>query len=145
MTASRNHSNDCRRAARLVNLRRLAEELQQRPMGIFEIAALLGLSRTESREYIADLGRLVDVTRRANTKGGHIYQITASAKRVDAYLAKLVGSREPNKSVAVAKREGRCFHILADDEPFSVKVGSLQIPAAWAVHAAFWAGREVRA
>lgn len=146
---TRHHTKNRSTATRIDNLRRLVAELQQRAMRVGDVCALLDLKRSGARGYIDDLRSLLEVTRGPLFEGGYVYQLIDDAEQAADYLANLgTAPRNPGESksqMATATRAGRRFHILQDDCPYHIKVSRIRIPEQWAVHAAFWAGREVRA
>ncbi|QJD98623.1 ArsR family transcriptional regulator [Massilia forsythiae] len=121
-------------AARLEKIRKLVTALQAGEMMREDIASLLKVGPSGVRGYINDLrgagvmgiARYVDGT--AYALGRAVYCILMDAEQAAAYLAGLAalpvaraGGGRSGLEVA-ARDPSRHFHILRDDEPYSVRV-----------------------
>lgn len=131
--------------ARLAKLRTLITTLQERQLRRDEIGNILQVGPSGVRKYLADLRDLVATVFDA---GVAVCRLVAAAEKVQAFLAGL-GAMAPGRPAAApppspdriaARDPGRHFHILADDEHYSIRVSQAAPARDWAVAALFGAG-----
>jgi hypothetical protein len=90
-----------------------------------QIAGLLGMGPSGARKYVADLNGLTSLT---FVGAEQFHRWTANANKTRAFMASLDAlaarpMRAPRTALSIATRDpSRHFHILADDEHFSVRV-----------------------
>jgi hypothetical protein len=131
MTRAR-HVTPGRTAERLEKLRALVLALQQGELRPAEIGNLLKVGPSGVRKYASDLVGLVELVRIARDS---FYRLIACAAQVQAFLSTLAlraasrpVSRPESATTITARDPARRFHIMADDEHYSIRIS--RAPAA---------------
>lgn len=143
---------------RIDNIKKVVGALREGELKRYELEALLQLSPSGTRKYVADLresgvlelARYVDGT--STYLGVPVFQLSPDKKRVDDFLAELDAGgvcpkRKCDKSqLDLAKRmAGRHFHIMQDDTHFAIRVSRSAVGRDPLVEALFGAPRAHQA
>lgn len=141
------HVTHARTAERIKRIRNLISALQTKPLTRDEIGAVICLGQSGVSKYLAELRGKYELGLSA---GAQVCRLTISEEEARAYIAGLVAKSlaRPTRATAsklavAAKDPARHFHILEDDEHFTIRIN--RAPAARdPLVAAFFGAAAVR-
>lgn len=143
MTRAR-HVTPCHTASRIERIATLISALRIRAMTRSEIGELLNVGPSSVSKYLGDLRGKVAFDYSA---GKQVCRVAMSAEESEAYLVKLasIAAARPASGrmtdlEKASNDPSRHFHVLADDEPYAIRLRRVPIVRDWAVAALFGPG-----